>query len=80
MNSVHAVVVFLTIAISDIVWAFYLKAVHRVNRFNAAVMASLIIVMSVISIDAYIDSRFYAVPAVAGAFVGTFFAVGKVQT
>lgn len=75
MNFWHAVFVFLIAAFSDAVWARYTLAVGKHSALASAMWAIGIIATGVVSIDAYIDSRWYVLPVGAGAAIGTYLTV-----
>lgn len=77
MNPVHAFLVFAVVGVTDVVWAHYTMAVSAKAPFRAMVAAGLIIAAGIVSIDAYIESRLYVIPAILGAMLGTFVAVSR---
>jgi hypothetical protein len=73
-------VIFASMFALDFVWAFYMKAVQRSAAFSAASWAIAITVFNGAVQIGYIADHWLLVPAAAGAFIGTFFAlkvVGK---
>jgi uncharacterized membrane protein YhaH (DUF805 family) len=67
-----AIVVFTVMFALDIVWARYTMSASRERAIEASVWASLIIVLSSIVTISYVSNPWLILPAVAGAFVGTY--------
>lgn len=75
MTPWRSVIVFAAVGVGDVVWARWAIAAAARRPMPAAWWAVGIITLGVVAVDAYIRSRWYVVPAAAGAGVGTFVAV-----
>lgn len=67
--------VFLAVAFVDIVWTKYIAEVSAKRALRAASWSALIIAMGAFTTLQYVHDNTMLVPAIAGAFVGTFWAV-----
>lgn len=68
---------FVSALVADVIWARWSIETSHHRPLPAAIAAVGIIIVGVINIDAYITSRWYAVPAAVGAGLGTYFTVLK---
>jgi hypothetical protein len=68
----QALVVFAALFALDIVWARYASAVTNARRLLASSYASAIIALSAFAAINYVDDPRMIVPAMLGAFCGTF--------
>lgn len=71
----HGLIVFVAALLADVVWARYTISVAAHAPRLAAIWATFIILIGVVNIDAYIASRWFVIPAAAGAAVGTYYTV-----
>jgi hypothetical protein len=69
---VSAVIVFVVMFALDIAWARYTMSASKEKEIEASVWASLILVFSSIVTIGYVSNPWLILPAVAGAFVGTY--------
>lgn len=67
----QAVLVFVACAISDVLWAFYIKATAGHHTWLAACGSAAIVLVGCFSVVEYITNHVMIIPAAAGAFVGT---------
>lgn len=70
-----ALTVFFSLCALDFVWAKYITATTSKRPTVAAAYASTIIVLSGTAAIGYVNDPVMLVPAAAGAFVGTYFAI-----
>lgn len=66
------VLVFLAVALADVVWSLYFMAMAARQAFAAAAWSAGIIALSAFSTVQYVSDRRLVWAALAGAFVGTF--------
>ncbi len=64
--------IFLLVAFSDFLWARYIKHTAESNALKSAVYASAIYLLGSVIVIAYIGDHSMVLPAVLGAFVGTY--------
>ena len=69
------VVTFVAMFFVDIIFAYYLKAVGNDKAVRAALWASVIVLLNVVAVISYTENHFMIIPAVLGAFAGTFVGV-----
>lgn len=71
--------IFLVNTLLDIVYAKYTMAVQRRDASHAAHWATAIILIGGVSIISYTHNPILILPAAAGAWVGTWYTVGKAK-
>jgi hypothetical protein len=76
----HAPIVFVVAAVGDWVWAHWTLTVNAKRPLAAAWWAAAIVLVGIVSIDAYITSRLYVIPVAAGCAVGTYWTVKRERT
>lgn len=69
--------VFIVMAINDWVWSRYIAEVGAKRAARAAVWGSLTLLFGAFNVVSYTHDHWAVVPAVAGAFVGTYVAVKR---
>lgn len=69
------ITVFASVTLADICWANYFIKVSENKAFMSSVWSSGIMICGVYSVDSYVQDYYLAIPAIAGAFVGTFVSV-----
>jgi hypothetical protein len=69
---ITAVLVFLSVAALDFVWAHYTKAVNRSNPMMAGIYAAIIMLLGGTAAVGYVNDPWMLIPACLGAFVGTY--------
>lgn len=69
---ITALFVFLNVGLADIIWALYIKAAANNHTWKAAVSSALIVAMGSFTVLEYTQNHWMVVPALLGAFVGTF--------
>jgi hypothetical protein len=72
---IRAIAVFLAVAVSDAMWTHYIIHASTGQSFAAASYAAGIVIASAFVTLAFVRDRIYIIPAVLGAFVGTFLSV-----
>lgn len=77
MNFWHAVIVALSAGVADIIWAQWSIHTSRLSPARSAIAAIGILLIGIVSIDAYIASRLYVVPAAVGGGIGTYWTVKR---
>jgi len=68
-----ALMVFVVTTLSDVFWAIYIRRVSDRKMFSAASISSLIVLFAGFAAIEYVGNNWYLVPAMLGAFVGTYF-------
>jgi hypothetical protein len=63
--------VFVAVAIADALWTLYVRAAAEGRALHAASYSALIVLAGGVTTVALASSPAYLVPAVCGAFVGT---------
>jgi hypothetical protein len=69
---IRAALVFLAVVIVDIAWSKYIQRVSDGHRWQAASWASGLYALGAYVVTQYVDDTRMIVPAVLGAFVGTY--------
>jgi hypothetical protein len=69
------VVTFVAMFFVDIIFAYYLKAVGNDKAVKAGLWASVIVLLNVVAVISYTENHYMIIPAVLGAFAGTFVGV-----
>jgi hypothetical protein len=72
---IRALAVFLAVAVSDWLWTKYIVTASTGLAFLAASYAAGIVVVGAFVTLAYVRDRIHIIPAVLGAFVGTYLSV-----
>lgn len=67
--------VFLAMAIADVCWTFYFIKIEERKSVAASLWGSAIYVCGVFGVLSYTEDKTFIVPAVLGAFVGTYFTI-----
>lgn len=75
VDILKAIVVFLVTAVSDTLWAVYIRRVTDGKSFSASTLSAIIIIAGGLVAIEYISNNWYLLPAALGAFVGTFFTI-----
>jgi hypothetical protein len=70
-----ALFVFLIYCALDVVYVKYTIAVISKNPLASAIYAGLTNVCIVLGVLSYVNNKAYAIPLIAGSFVGTYLAV-----
>lgn len=73
------VLVFLATAVADVFWTRYMQTVTAKEPTAAGLWSAGIIGLSAFTVVSYTSNHWLFVPAMAGAFVGTFFTVKKAR-
>lgn len=71
----QAIIAFLALFITDVCWAFYINKVKEGNAFHAAKWAVLLYSTSIVGTVSIVKDQWLLIPAIMGAFAGTFVAV-----
>lgn len=75
MNLLHAIIVAISAGVADVIWAQWSINTSRLNPFKSALTAIGILLIGIVSIDAYIASRLYVIPAAIGGGLATYVSV-----
>jgi len=67
----QAAIVFFTLFALDVVWARYTLYLNGGHRWRAGGLAAAIIALGSFSTINYVDNHWMIIPAMAGAFCGT---------
>ena len=67
--------VFLGAGLADVVWALYIRRAGEGKAASAGFLAALIILFGAYITIEYVENHWYLIPAVVGAFVGTYITV-----
>ncbi len=71
----EAILIFLATAASDVLWVFYIRRTSKGKAISAAAFSSMIVLLGGFVVLAYVDNRWYLIPAAFGAFVGTILSI-----
>jgi hypothetical protein len=69
------ILIFFAVFFVDVIWAFYISAVSSRKALKAAALSMIIYGLSVFSFLGIVDDYGMLIPAVLGAFSGTFLTV-----
>jgi hypothetical protein len=72
---IRALAVFLAVAVADGLWTRWAVAAGSGEALAAALYSSAIVVVSAFVTLAFVRDRLFILPAVLGAFIGTYFSV-----
>lgn len=72
---IQAITVFFALLLLDLVWAKYTIAVTDKAALRAGVLSSAIIILSGTAAIGYVNNHWMLIPAMAGAFCGTYIGV-----
>jgi hypothetical protein len=75
MNWLMFIFTFISMAITDAVWAKYMIAVADKRALQSGIYSSLIMILGGVVVLSYTEDRRMLLAAVLGAFVGTYFTV-----
>lgn len=67
--------VFVAMALLDFVWAYYTDMIQQKKAALAALSASMIVLFNGVVVTGYVLDRWLLVPALLGAFLGTWSSV-----
>lgn len=67
--------VFLATALADVVWARYIRATADRKAVSAASWSALVVLLGAYATVSIVADRWLVLPALCGAFVGTYYAV-----
>lgn len=70
-NLPEAILIFFATAASDVLWVFYIRRTSKGKAISAAVFSAMIVLLGGIVVLAYVDNKWYLIPAALGAFAGT---------
>ena len=71
----RGVAVFLAVALTDSLWTGWIRAASDGSALPAASYSALIVLVGAFVTCSYVKDRIYLIPAVLGAFVGTWLSV-----
>lgn len=69
--------VFVATVAVDYAWSAYMMAAAEKQPHKAAFWSLMIVLLGAFSFLSYVDNRWLLIPAAAGAYVGTWFAVWR---
>lgn len=75
MFIINCLLVFTLMFITDVVWAFYIKLISDKKAFLSSVCGVLIYYFGSLVTLKWIEDSRYLIPAMAGAFFGTYITV-----
>lgn len=74
-NLPEAILIFFATAASDVLWVFYIRRTSKGKAISAAAFSAMIVLLGGLVVLAYVDNRWYLIPAALGAFVGTIISI-----
>jgi hypothetical protein len=72
---ITAILVFLAVILSDIIWVFYIRRVNQGRALSAAVFGTIVWLFGAFIVVNYIEDKRQIIFAVLGSFIGTYLAV-----
>ena len=72
-----SLLVFVANIIADVLAVLWVKQVEKRHRIRAGLVSVAIVCLSYLSIIYIVSDPWFLIPTAAGAFVGTFFTVGR---
>jgi hypothetical protein len=69
---VKCLLVIIAVTITDIFWTLYISHSAALNKWKASFYASMIIIAGSFTTIEYVNDRRMIIPALIGAFIGTF--------
>jgi hypothetical protein len=75
LDPLKALLVFLGAGLADVVWALYIRRAGEGRAASAGFLSMIIILFGAYITIEYVDNHWYLLPAVIGAFIGTYFTV-----
>lgn len=74
LNTLRIIGVFVAMAVTDLIWVFYIRRVNQGKAFQAALTSPLLLLLGAFIVINYMENKWYLLPTLLGAFVGTFLA------
>jgi uncharacterized protein YqgC (DUF456 family) len=71
----HFALVFITMTIADVCWALYFIKINELKSISAGIWGSAIYICGAFGILSYTEDRTLIIPAIIGAFLGTYLTV-----
>ena len=75
LNLFKFLLVFFATGVGDMFWTFYIRRTSEGKALQASLFSAVIMLTGGIVIITYVEDKWYLVPAVLGALVGTYFTV-----
>ena len=69
------ILAFFAVGLLDFIWAIYTRKVTAGHALHAGLYASVIFAVNAYVVDSFIKDNAVVIPAVMGAFVGTYAAI-----
>jgi hypothetical protein len=71
----HFILVFIAMALADVCWTYYFIKIEERKSVAAGIWGSAIYICGVFGVLSYTEDRTLIIPAVLGAFVGTYLTI-----
>lgn len=75
MTLTSALIAFFALFVTDICWAFYINAVKDSSPLKSASWAAFMLGIGAVGTISYVTNPWLLIPALAGAFCGTYLGV-----
>lgn len=75
MTLIHFILVFVSVALADYLWAKYINAVSNKHPHQAALLGIVIYLFAAYNTVSYVQNAWYLVPCCLGGYAGTWFSV-----
>lgn len=72
---IQCILVFLALIAVDFCWTFYIAKVAEKKAIAAACWSAMIMVCGAFATISYLENKWLLIPAILGAWVGTFLAI-----
>ena len=73
--TLHFILVFTAMALADVCWTYYFIKIEERKSVAAGIWGSAIYICGVFRVLSYTEDRRLIIPAVLGAFVGTYLTI-----
>lgn len=71
----NSLMIFSIMVIVDVIWTLYLSSVQNNKPFSAGLCSIFIYLTSAITTTKWVENKNYILPALVGAFLGTYLVV-----
>ena len=72
---IQFILVFIAMAVADVCWTYYFIKIDERKSIAAGIWGSLIYICGAFGVLSYTENKTLIIPAVLGAFVGTYITV-----
>ena len=73
----EALGVFAVVFAADVFWAKYIELIALNSKFKASIYSMFVYLFGAFAITEYVSNKWMIIPAMLGAFTGTYFGMGR---